>query len=103
MEQSVSLSKIKRSIYDLRKEIANINGESPTISHKKLTIYMWKGIRVTYHNIKGTVLITLAINESYDPIPDSKYILLLIRDELVREKQLLTRELINKITDFNNE
>ena len=100
MEQSVSLSKIKKSIFELRKEIADINGEYPVESHKKLTVYMWNGIRVLSHNTKPVVNIELILGEDYVPIPDSRYLLLLIRDELVREKQLLTKELIIKVTKF---
>ena len=96
---SVSISKIKRSIFDLRVEIAHIKGEQPS-QDKKFDIYMWKGIKISGHTSKPITSISLIISDDYVPIPDSKYLLLLLRDDLLREKQILTRELINKITNY---
>lgn len=102
MEQSVSISKIKREIYNVRREIADIKGEYPQ-EEKKYNIYLWRGIRIEGHKTKSIADILLTGSDQYTPIPDSKYILLLIRNDLIREKQILTRELINKITKFRDD
>lgn len=102
MEQFVSISKIKREIYNIRKEIADIKGEYPQ-KEKKYNIYLWKGVRIEGHSTKLLTNILLTGSEDYTPIPDSKYIMLLIRNDLLREKQILTRELIDKITKFRND
>lgn len=102
MEQSISINKIRREIFNIRKELADINGEY-SLEEKKFDIYLWKGIRIEGHKTKPIANILLAAPGNYIPVPDSKYMLLLIRDDLIREKQILTRELINKITKFRDD
>ena len=100
--KQVPISEIKRAVFNLRKEIADINGESPTEDKKHLT-YMWKGLIIQGHKTRPTASIYITNAEEYKPIPDVRYILMLIRDDLVREKQILTRQLINKITRYKDE
>lgn len=102
MEQPVSINKIKREIFNIRKEIADIKGEYSR-EEKKFDIYLWRGIKIEGHKTKPVTNIFLTTPEDYISIPDSKYLLLLVRDDLIREKQVLTRELINKITKFKND
>ena len=102
MSESVSLSSIKSQIFTLRKELAEINGESP-IEEKNHQIYLWKGLKIYGHKKKPIVKITIVSPEDYGDVPEMRYLLLLIRDDMLQERAIITRELISKVKGYDGQ
>lgn len=99
MSDTVSLGSIKRSIFEIRAEIAEIHNEQPS-KEGVFDSYMWKGIKITSHRTKKFTRLVIISAESYKDVPENRYVLLLIRDDMLKEKQYLTMNLINKVMKY---